>query len=162
MAGCVLAVRFNSSSGPSKQSRESANPSTASASSNTARAAGDAPHRALPIPANWDPCPGNNSARRPIEEVLRSTFYVLRSTLTRSRGPNVERGTSHVERLISPPQQHGSPHESCAEGGQQDEVAGLHALGLHAFVQRDRDRGRRGVAVALDVLVHARGREFQA
>ncbi len=42
MAGCVLAVSFSSSSGPSKQSRESAKPSAASASSNTARAAADA------------------------------------------------------------------------------------------------------------------------
>ena len=42
MAGCVLAVSFSSSSGPSKQSFESAKPSAASASSNTARAAADA------------------------------------------------------------------------------------------------------------------------
>ncbi len=41
IAGCVLAVRVSSSSGPSKHKRESANPSTASASSNTARAAGE-------------------------------------------------------------------------------------------------------------------------
>src|SRR6266545_6279531 len=110
MAGCVLAVRFSSSSGPSKQSRESANPSVVSASSNTARAAGDASQRVFPIPTNWEPCPGKRRASFPISWFL----------------------------FPSPPQEDRAPHQSGAEGGQQDEVAGLHAVGLHAFIQRDR------------------------
>src|SRR6266545_195829 len=147
MAGCVLAVRFNSSSGPSKQSRESANPSTASASSNTARAAGDAPHRALPIPADWDPCPGKRRASRLTAGVILDLRFQILDSERQTAQSKIQNPKSKI--LLLPPQQHRPPHESCAEGGQQDEVAGLHALGLHAFVQRDRDRGRRGVAVAL-------------
>ncbi len=52
MAGCVLAVAFSSSSGPSKQSREREKPRTASASSKTARAAGEASQSDLPIPTD--------------------------------------------------------------------------------------------------------------
>src|SRR3989338_5471850 len=66
MAGWVLAVSFNSSSGPSKQSRESGKPAARSASSKTARAAGNASARALPMPAACDPCPGKTNASFPI------------------------------------------------------------------------------------------------
>ena len=52
IAGCVFAVAFSSSSGPSKQRREREKPSARSASSKTARAGADRSKSFLPIPTN--------------------------------------------------------------------------------------------------------------
>ena len=61
-AGWVLAVRVSSVSGPSKQRRDSENPSASSASRQTAAAATEASASSRPIPTACDPCPGNRNA----------------------------------------------------------------------------------------------------
>src|SRR5262249_22921196 len=58
IAGCVLAVSFKASSGPSKHKRESFSPKASSAASNTARASANCEKSSLPIPTDWHPCPG--------------------------------------------------------------------------------------------------------
>ncbi len=66
IAGCVLAVCFNSSSLPAKHICEIENPSALSASSKTARAAGYFSASSLPMPGYCDACPGNTNAIFPI------------------------------------------------------------------------------------------------
>src|SRR4029077_1272223 len=66
IAGCVLAVCFNSSSLPAKHICEIKNPSALSASSKTARAAGYFSANSLPMPGYCDACPGNTNAIFPI------------------------------------------------------------------------------------------------
>jgi len=62
MAGCVLAVSFSSSSGPSKQRRDSEKPSASSASSKLILAILKLSASSFPIPACWEPCPGKMNA----------------------------------------------------------------------------------------------------
>src|SRR5271170_5116773 len=66
MAGCVLAVSFNSSSVPSKQILEMAKPRALSASSKTARADGYFSASSLPMPGYCEAWPGNTNATLPI------------------------------------------------------------------------------------------------
>src|SRR5882762_4572369 len=66
IAGCVLAVCFNSSSLPAKHICEIENPNALSASSKTARAAGYFSANSLPMPGYCDACPGNTNAIFPI------------------------------------------------------------------------------------------------
>ena len=66
IAGCVLAVSFNSSSVPSKQIFDMEKPSALSASAKIARAAGDFSASSLPMPAYCEACPGNMNATLPI------------------------------------------------------------------------------------------------
>src|SRR5580700_9403178 len=66
MAGCVLAVSFNSSSVPAKQILEMEKPRALSASSKTARAAGYFSASSLPMPGYCEACPGNTNATLPI------------------------------------------------------------------------------------------------
>src|SRR5580700_1097468 len=66
MAGCVLAVSFNSSSVPAKQILEIEKPRALSASSKTARAAGYFSASSLPMPGYCEACPGNTNATLPI------------------------------------------------------------------------------------------------
>ena len=58
MAGCACSVMTSTSSGPSKQRRESARPRRSSASSNTRRATGNESARSRPIPTLCEPWPG--------------------------------------------------------------------------------------------------------
>src|SRR6202040_2948712 len=66
IAGCVLAVCFNSSSLPAKHICEIENPNALSASSKTARAAGYVSAISLPMPGYCEACPGNTNAIFPI------------------------------------------------------------------------------------------------
>src|SRR5262245_27037859 len=61
-AGCVLAVRASSVSGPSKASRARSNPSASLASSKMALAPADVSQKALPMPVACEPWPGNRNA----------------------------------------------------------------------------------------------------
>src|SRR5215831_10387242 len=67
IAGWVLAVSFNSSSVPSKQTFEIEKPSALSASSKIARDAGYFSASSLPMPEYCEACPGNMNATLPIK-----------------------------------------------------------------------------------------------
>src|SRR3954452_11535948 len=61
---------------------------------------------------------------------------------------------------IAPPfDQRAAPREARAEGAEQDAIAGMQAARLLHLGERDRDRGGRGVAVVLDAVHHALGRQ---
>src|SRR5689334_5259519 len=62
IAGWVFSVSFSSSSGPSKQRRESLTFSASSASANVSRAAAKRSQKSFPIPAYCDPWPGKTKA----------------------------------------------------------------------------------------------------
>jgi len=62
MAGCVFSVRRRVSSGPSKQSFESGNPSAASASAKVSAATGNRSASSRPMPTACEPCPGKRKA----------------------------------------------------------------------------------------------------
>ena len=72
IAGWALAVRVNSSSGPSNMILESFCFRVSSTSWWTSRAAAKASWMSLPMPTVWDPCPGKISARAMKATVLPS------------------------------------------------------------------------------------------
>src|ERR1051326_1034654 len=55
--------------------------------------------------------------------------------------------------LFSPLHKHAAPRHAAAEGGEQHKVAACELPLLNALVERDGNRGRRGVAVIGDVRV---------
>src|SRR5215475_1976779 len=102
-AGWVLTVRPSSSSGPSQQSVDRGKPSASSASSNVRRAAGEISAQALPMPGFWDPWPGKtNPIFLPV-----SALIFFPATLP----------AHHV----------GAPGEAGAEGGKEEDIAGVNA-----------------------------------
>src|SRR5258706_5253649 len=65
-------------------------------------------------------------------------------------------------RLALPSQQHRAPGEASAEGGEEDEVAGVQAAQRDRLGERDVDGGGAGVAVAVDVDERAVHRQPQS
>src|SRR5688572_604110 len=68
---------------------------------------------------------------------------------------------TRLKRALLPTQKNRAPHEPRSERRQQHEVAVRDPPGARALVERDRDRGRRRVAEAFDVLVDLRSRNLQ-
>src|SRR5207249_11941059 len=62
----------------------------------------------------------------------------------------------------SPTAQARAPSKATAEGGDEHEVAPLHAPGHEGLLERDEDGCRAGVAVAVDVDEHALHRQAHA
>src|SRR5680860_1684400 len=93
------------------------------------------------MPTAWEPCPGNISAS-----------FVM----TSSGRIGVDAARSQL-----PLGEAGAPGEPSAEPGHQQHVALLQAAVLTGLVQADRNRGARGVAIAVQVGEHLRLSEPQ-
>src|SRR5207245_5909485 len=119
----MTSVRFNTSTGPSKQSLRTGICSTSSARSNTRRAAGYRSWRLRPIPGFCTPWPGNSSAIGPVSFTPTS----------------------------DPGHQGRPPGQPRAEAGQQNVVPALDATLADRFLERQRNRGAGRVAVLVDV-----------
>src|SRR6185436_19430580 len=127
ITGWVLVVRASASLGPSLIRRATSSPSASEASFSVAATSGWSP-QASSMPTDCEPWPGNTKANG----------FMLVSLVreNRLRGSEV--------------QQDGAPGEAAAHAFQHEGVTLLDLAAAHRGVQRQRDRGRRGVAV----LVH--------
>src|SRR5712664_4010080 len=130
IAGCVFAVLRNCSSGPSNISLSRPPPRAASASSSAPRAAGKASASACPMPTYCEPCPGNTNA----------SFI-----------DSLSRNSLRLEVPPLPAHEAASPGHSASDGHHQDQVAVLQLAGPVGLVERERDRGGRGVPHLVDV-----------
>src|SRR5205085_8023212 len=131
MTGCVLVVRSSCSFGPAWISAATSSPSASDASRRVCRTAGWSP-QASSMPTDCEPCPGKTNANEAIACV---------SPMVRKEKPRA--AASEIE-------QHRAPGEAAADALEQDGVAAADLAGAHRDVERQRNRGGRGVAVLVD------------
>src|SRR4051812_10780240 len=130
IAGWAYLVRVSSDSGPSKHNFESEKPSAASARCQISRAACELWWSGWPMPTCCVPCPGNSHA-------------VVKKDSSKASQPLRRSGSDAYERA--------APRDTGAQRAHQYGVALLDATIAQRFVERDRNRSARRVAVALDV-----------
>src|SRR5256712_12988664 len=136
----MTSVRFSSPTGPSKHSLRTGISSSSSARSKTRRAAGYLSYRFLPMPGFCTPWPGNSSAMGPAKTIPISV-------------------PGHA---LRPLQERGAPGQSGSKSCEQHVVAALDAALADGFLERERNRRARSVAVLVDVDRDALDRQAHA
>src|SRR5690606_17999738 len=122
-------------------------PAPSEASAKVSVTSGNAAARSASMPGACDPCPGNTKARSAIDWFC-AVIQKTPSSLVRYTGERTLRVSPEPTRSVA--QQCRTPGDAAAEGFHQQQLAALDAAVADRFVERQRHRTRRRVAVAVD------------
>src|SRR5215204_2943102 len=162
MAGCWTGVSCSAASGPLKMISLRENPSVSSAAAYSVAISGSSWMSSRPMPTRCEPCPGKTQATFPRsgsttgERLARSRFRIRR--LRRGDAPGFRDDRDGLATLLiaadagrSPTHHAGRPGQPAAEGDEDDVIPLLQIPSLRSFEQGNRDRGRRRIAVAVEI-----------